>query len=59
MGGRRRTDGFAVLAFLLGASVDEEGDGKGKEEEDEDYDGGYYTAVQARLGVRWCIFETE
>jgi hypothetical protein len=61
VGGGRRADGFAVLAFSLGTSVNEEGEGEEEEEEedDEDYDGGHYTAAQAGVGVCWCVFETE
>ena len=59
MRGGCRAAGFAVLAFSLGAAVDEEGEGDGEDEEDEDYDGRYYAAVQAGVGVCWCVFETE
>jgi hypothetical protein len=58
-GGGCRAAGFAILAFSLGAAVDEEGEGDGEDEEDEDYDGGYYAAVQVGVGVCGCVFETE
>jgi hypothetical protein len=52
-------DGFSVLAFLLRASVEGEGDREREEYENEDYDGCYYAAVQAKTAVCCWIFEAE
>jgi len=52
-------DGFVVLLFVFGASIEEEGEWCGEEQEDDDYDCGYYAAVQARAVVCCCVFEAK